>query len=136
MIYKNRQQAIKEMCKIHQPEQIQLLRINDVGYVFRVGGEKALVMFKRELYHNFRYHFPDILKPSGTHYGYGQIMSRKMLEYACSCLDWVYFITEDGKVYRCRPMLFYKFYLKYHTDVPHLPGEVALPIELFERVHK
>jgi len=45
------------------------------------------------------------------------------------------FITPDKKIYTCYSNLFKKFYLKNKTDVPHLEGEIAMPLDFFERVN-
>ena len=97
-------------------------------------GEDHLVMFKRDYYKNFGKHFQGVKKENGKTYGWGQIMSASLLDTACNNCGWVVFITPDGKIYRCRPLLFKKFVQKYGTEVPHLKGEVAMPLDYFERV--
>jgi|TARA_Y100000310_G_scaffold344207_1_gene455726 hypothetical protein len=93
-----------------------------------------LFQFKRELYHNFKYHFPEVKKDDGKHYGYAQIMSLEILKRAIN--DWkvdkLIFALPDGKFYTCFAMLFLNFYKKNNTEVPHIPGEIAMPLDFFE----
>lgn len=106
------------------------------GIEVRVGEDRYLIMHKREYYKSFKLHFPNVLKDNESSYGYAQIMTKELLEQAISSgVHWVVFVTPDARAYRCAAMLFKKFYDKYHTDVPHLPGEIAMPLDYFERVH-
>ena len=110
-------------------------RFDDISIVARIRGERSLVQFKREYYRNFAYHFPDVKKTDGKPYGWAQIMSLSSLNRAIvEDIEKVIFITPDGKMYSCYSNLFKKFYLKNKTDVPHLEGEIAMPLDFFERV--
>ena len=94
-----------------------------------------MVMFKREYYQAFQNHFPNIIKDDGKPYGYAQIMSIELLYWALrNKITYLVFVTPDRKIYKCRPIIFKKFVEKHHTEVPHLLGELALPLDYFERV--
>ena len=126
-------------CQSIMPGSKLGLRLNEVAYEMIYNDEKYLVMFKREYYKNFKYHFQHIKKSNGKSYGWAQIMSRSLLDYACkqsSDVDWILFITPDGKAYKCPPLLFKKFSEKYDTEVPHLQGEVALPLDMFDALNR
>ena len=111
-------------------------RFDDNSIVARIRGKRSLVQFKREYYHNFAHHFPDVKKPDGKPYGWAQIMSLKSLNRAIvEDIEKVIFITPDGKMYSCYTNQFKKFYLKNETDVPHLEGEIAMPLDFFERLN-
>ena len=97
--------------------------------------EMFLVMFKREYYKSFQYHFPHIQKVGGGRYGYAQIMSESLLNKAFHYrVNWIVFIMPDKKAYRCHPKLFKKFFDEHQTRVPYLPGEIAMPLDYFERL--
>ncbi|MCJ7816554.1 MAG: hypothetical protein MUP55_01730 [Candidatus Aenigmarchaeota archaeon] len=109
--------------------------VNDVAYVFVSKGESYLAMFKREYYKNFKYHFPHCKKPTGTDYGWAQIMSLSLLKLALMRnVKEIVFITPDAKAYACTPADFMSFYKQHTTNVPHLAGEVAMPLDNFRRV--
>ena len=109
-------------------------RFDDTSIVAKVKGTKSLIQFKREYYRNFAYHFPEVKKEDGSSYGWAQIMSLSSLNRAIiEGIDKIVFITPDGKMYSCYSQLFKKFYLKNKTDVPHLEGEIAMPLDFFER---
>lgn len=94
-----------------------------------------LVMFKREFYRAFQDHFPGLLNRNDNPFGFAQVMSKSLLFAAESrMVDWLVFVMPDGKAYKCATGQFIIFYRKNRTDVPHLPGEVAMPLEYFERV--
>jgi len=111
-------------------------RFDDTSMVARIKGELTLIQFKRDFYHNFPYHFPNVVKADGTKYGWAQIMSLSSLNRALiEGITKLIFITPDKKIYTCYSNLFKKFYLKNKTDVPHLEGEIAMPLDFFERVN-
>lgn len=115
------------------------LRLNEVAQEITYNDEKYLMMFKREYYQNFKYHFPNIKKDNGKNYGWAQIMSKSLLDYACketTNIDWILCVTPDGKAYKCPPMLFKRFSTKHGTDVPHLQGEVAMPLDMFDALKR
>ena len=110
-------------------------RFDDNSIVAKIKGTRSLIQFKREYYRNFAYHFPDVKKEDGKSYGWAQIMSLSSLNRAIiEDIEKIIFITPDGKMYSCYTNLFKKFYLKNKTDVPHLVGEIAMPLDFFERV--
>jgi hypothetical protein len=112
-------------------------RFDDTAVVAKIKGDKCLIQFKREYYRNFSNHFPKVKKPNGNSYGWAQIMSLDSLNRAIiEGIDRLIFITPDGKIYSCYSKLFKKFYEKHKTDVPHLEGEVAMPLDFFERLEE
>jgi len=104
------------------------------GLLIDFDKEFHLFQFKREMYHNFGFHFPHIKKPDGKHYGWAQIMSLEMLKQAIDKwkVDKLIFALPNGKFYTCYAQQFLQFYRKNDTDVPHIEGEIALPLEFFE----
>jgi hypothetical protein len=107
----------------------------DTSIIIFYKGESYLVQFKREYYRSFSHHFPNIKKVDGTAFGWATIMSLTTLNMALTKeISRVMFITPDRKIYSCYANLFKRFYEKYKTNVPHLPGEVAMPLEYFERL--
>jgi len=112
-------------------------RFDDNSIVAKMKGIRSLIQFKREYYRNFVYHFPDVKKEDGKSYGWAQIMSLSSLNRALiEDIEKLVFITPDGKMYSCYTRLFKNFYLKNKTDVPHLKGEIAMPLDFFERVNE
>jgi hypothetical protein len=128
-------------------EAVALLQINmpnvkiesklEFGYFMLNDYERYFLMYKREYYKNFKYHFPDVKKPDGKSYGWAQVMNKQVLDYILKKkqnVTWLLFATTDAKIYKCTPQNFYNFVTKYNTEVPHLKGEVAVPLDLFERL--
>jgi hypothetical protein len=109
------------------------------GVVFSHSTGKYFVMYKREYYKNFKHHFPEVLKSDGKSYGWAQIMTRELLNYSAhddSGIDWILFVTPDGKAYRAASRLFKRFVDKHNTEVPHLKGEVAMPLDYFNNLEE
>jgi hypothetical protein len=104
----------------------------EAGQVVKMQDKSYLVMFKREYYQNFKYHFPNVKKENGNSYGYAQIMGKDMLSWACKNVDFVLFVTPDNKMYKCPPKIFQTFVDIHQTIVPHLTSEVAMPLDFFE----
>jgi hypothetical protein len=105
------------------------------GMVIALDRELYLVMFKREFYGAFGSHFPNLKNHKGNTYGFAQVMSKSMLDEVCSMnVDFLVFIIPNGHAYKCPPNLFKRYSEKYETSVPHLKGEVAMPLDYFERV--
>lgn len=105
--------------------------------IVKAPGEAYLVIFKRELYHSFKYHFPQVKKEDGTAYGYGQIISKGLLDYAIQHnIPWVIFVLPDRKAYKCSSRLFQKFAAMHDTHIPYMRDDptVALPLDYFERI--
>ena len=116
-----------------------VVRVDDMrpGKLVIKRDESFLIMFKRDFYHSFKNHFPYVKKESGVPYGYGQIMSKILLNKALDAgVNWLVFVMPDRKVYKCHVKLFKKFYDKNQTDVPYLPGEIAMPLDFFEPLIK
>lgn len=106
--------------------------IHGPSAIIQANGKTYMVQFKRNYYKSFSVHFPQFRE-----YGYGQVMSIGLLERAIiSGIDQIVFITPDRNIYSCYPMQFKRFYEKYHTDVPHLDGEIAMPLKFFKRLGK
>ena len=109
----------------------------DVGTVIEHNTGRYFVMFKREYYRNFKYHFPELKKDNDKSFGWAQIMSMSLLNWACSNnIAWIVFITPDGKAYRCSAQKFKDYVELYGTEVPHLKGEVAMPLDYFDNLEK
>lgn len=120
--------------KTHKPNSV-VFREFDFGYLISYQNKRYLLMFKRDFYKSFKHHFKHI--PEMRNYGYAQIMNLSMLKMAIEDgIEYVAFAMPTGNIYQCNPRLFLKFYEKYHTEVPHLKGEVALPLNFFERLDK
>lgn len=116
--------SLRNDARVYQPASF--------GYFVESKSETYFVMFKRDFYKRFRQHFSG---PEFEHFGYAQIMNLELLnEIVERDIDWIVFVMPDGKAYRANPRLFKKFHEKYKTDVPHLVGEVALPLNFFERI--
>lgn len=123
------------LCQGNLPDMVVETRVNEVSYILRSREERFLMMFKREYYKSFKFHFPWIMKPNGRSYGYAQIMSKSLIDFAVnSNVDWILFVTPDERMYKCPPALFKKFCENHKTEVPHLKGEVAMPLDYFDSV--
>lgn len=92
--------------------------------------EKYCVTFKRGWYHDFSYHFPQVPDK-----GYGQITSLNLL-LVCEKehIAWLVAVMPNGTGYKIEVLSFLKYWKTYGTNVPHLPGEVAAPIKMWERM--
>lgn len=116
---------------------IQIGGSHGPAMIFTYNDTRYLLMHKRDYYKNFKHHFPEVLKEDGNAYGWAQIMSMELLDY---CIDhniaWVAFVTPDGKSYCASAKLFKKFVERHGTYVPHLKGEVAMPLEMFENIER
>jgi hypothetical protein len=109
------------------------------GIIFNHAKGRFFMMYKREYYKNFKYHFPEVLKEDGKPYGWAQIMSLELLNYCAhdsNSIDWVLFVTPDGRAYKSAARLFKKFVDRYNTEVPHLKGEVAMPLDYFQNLEE
>lgn len=103
------------------------------GKIVVTAEESFFVLFKRDFYHNFKNHFPHITKSGGVHFGFAQIMNKALLNKAISeGVDWIVFVMPDKHCYKCSAKFFKNFYDLYHTDVPYLEGEIAMPLDFFE----
>jgi hypothetical protein len=92
-------------------------------------GVKLCVCFKRDYYKNFQFHFPKV-----GYVGYGQVANKHLLEY-CDENGYEYImVMPDGKVYRISPRSWLDYYKVYKTDVPHLDGEIAIPLKMLRRM--
>lgn len=125
----------------HIPGSVDESRRYGSATIVSNGKERYMIMFKRELYQSFKYHFPNLKKEDGSSYGYGQVMSDDLLTIARGLeidkpsVDWLVFITPDRKIYQCSTMLFYKKTREMKTNrIPHLDKHWALPLEFFERI--
>ena len=102
-----------------------------VGCVFIKDGtnEKFLVLYKREKYLYFGKHFPKV--PDG---GQAIITSMKLVHW-CAMED-IKLVTifPDGSAYWADAMEFWKFYEKWDTEHPYIPGEIALPFRMWNRL--
>jgi hypothetical protein len=91
-------------------------------------GERYCICFKREYYQNFQFHFPSLGKV-----GWGQIANKELIE-RCAKGNFTYVaIMPDGKMYQIDPTFWLNYYTRFKTDVPHLEGEIAVPMKLFKR---
>lgn len=92
--------------------------------------EQYCVTFKREWYKNFGYHFPQCPEKD-----WGQITSLNLLR-TCERqhIAWLVAVMTDGIAYKIEVLAFLKYYEENGTDVPHLPGEVACPIRMWQRM--
>jgi len=86
------------------------------------------VCFKREYYKNFQYHFPALGKV-----GWGQIANKDLLK-ECEESDYAYVIVmPDEKIYVIKAGFWLDYYDKFKTDVPHLKGEIAIPMKFLKK---
>ena len=93
------------------------------------------MMFKRQYYQSFNYHFPNVVKANGKKYGYAQVMNLELLKkLVVEGIEFILCVMLDGKIYRCKSKVWLDFYLNNKTDAPHLHGEVGLPLDFFTRV--
>ena len=121
---------------IYFPQSQKVEAWDPATVVIQHQGKTYLLQFKREYYRSFSFHFPAIKKKDGRNYGYAQIMSLETLNRAVSAnINKLVFATPDGKMYCCEPMVFKNFVDANKTEVPHLKGEVAMPLELFHRLN-
>lgn len=105
------------------------------GVLISDKSEDYYFMFKREYYRNFNKHFPEVKKDDGKSYGWAQIMSKRLLnEVIALDIPWILFMDTEGKVYRIASKLWRNFVQMYDTEVPHIEGEVAIPLDFFERM--
>lgn len=134
-LIKNAEQAYRWFAGHFKPAQIDI-QYPTAAYV-HANGKKYFVMFKREYYRNFSAHFPHVVKEDGSAHGWGQVMNESLLKIAAhNKTDYLVFITPDAVAYRCEPSRFYSFAVEFQTHVPHLYGEVAMPLQFFERMFK
>lgn len=91
-------------------------------------GKKYCLCFKKEYYKNFQYHFPSLGKV-----GWGQIANKELLE-RCKKENYIYIaVMPDGKIYEIKPSLWLEYYRRFQTEIPHIKGEIAIPLKLFRR---
>lgn len=113
---------------------LQVLRRLRWGFLVFWRGDRCAVMLKREVYRRFGAHFPRFCRPDGSAYDEGQIINADLLRWACGAVSWVVFVLEDERVFRIRPVTWWDFARDNRLECPHLPGEVALPLDFFEEV--
>ena len=92
-------------------------------------GEKFLVMFKRDFYHQFSNHFPKIPEA-----GYGMIISKKIVEWAADEEMTLVAVMPRGVAYKCGAVEAIEYYRKWKTDVPHIEGEIGTPARMWPRL--
>ena len=125
--------ALMEIGKI---KQFHYLKQKKAAAIIKTNQHKILVIFKRQYYHNFKHHFPHIKKDNGKPYGYAQIISLELLNYAIiKNIDRIVFVMPDRKIYETMPGLIHKYHKKYKTEVPYLKEDktAAIPLEYFLR---
>lgn len=92
--------------------------------------ERYCVTFKRGWYQNFGFHFPKC-----PDRGYGQIASLNLLRFCRKeGIAWIVAVMPEGVAYKIDVADFLGYYEEHRTDVPHLPGEVAAPIRMWQRM--
>ena len=105
-----------------------------IAVVITFQGENYLVTYKRDYYRNFKYHFPNCKQPDGTDYGWAQVMNKILIDRACEdYISFMVFVMPNKKAYKIKPTVFKEFIMKHNTEVPHLKGEMSIPLQYFER---
>ena len=90
--------------------------------------KRYLVMFKREFYHSFSRHFPEVPDK-----GFGIVTAKKIVGWAADQDIIIASVFPDGRCYSVHAYDYWLYYEQYKTDVAHLPGEIAYPLELANR---
>jgi len=102
-----------------------------VAALFRrdMNGEKFVVMFKREFYYHFSKHFMYI-----PDQGYGMLANHKLVYWAALEGHKIAAVFPDGRAYWIDGLKFLQYYEQYETECPNLPGEIASPLSMWERL--
>jgi hypothetical protein len=102
-----------------------------VGTIFenKVTRELYLVMFKREFYHQFSKHFPQV-----PDLGFGMICNTNLVRYAASEEMTLVAVMPKGIAYKCNGKEAWEYYEKWKTDVPHIEGEMGTPARIWPRL--
>lgn len=94
-----------------------------VGSTFAVpGGITYLVLFKRDRYHFFSRHFPQVPEK-----GHGIIANIKLVHWCAVEGFRMAAVFPDGNCYWIDGREFWDYYEKYGTEHPSLPEEIATP---------
>ena len=111
------------------------IRVMPPGIAYLEKEDKKLLVFKRQYYRSFSRHFREIVKDTGRGNGYAQTMNLKLLKMAERLgIESLVIVMEDGAAYETYIKTFINYYEKYKTDVPHLDGEVAMPLDYFMNI--
>jgi len=107
------------------------LQGKDVTGLFenKLTGEQYLVTFKRDFYHQFSNHFPNLPEP-----GYGMTFNKKPVTWAAMEGLTLVAVMPRGVAYRCPADEAQAYYLKWKTDVPHIEGEMGTPAKMWPRL--
>jgi hypothetical protein len=128
MEIKNLEQATTHFKDTLKEKTVRTERRSYAVFIETESGKKYCVCYKRDYYKNFQYHFPNLGKV-----GWGQIANKDLL---LGCLgEGAKYISvmPDGKIYAIEPSFWLSYYERFHTDVPHLKGEIAIPLKFFTR---
>lgn len=106
------------------------LKHGRVGVIFEheITKKVYLVMFKRSTYLRFARHF------EVPEQGVGVVCNMKLVAWAAGEGIELVAIFSDGACYSIPAMTFWEYYEQYKTDVKHIPGEIASPLELWNRM--
>ena len=100
----------------------------EFAYFIHTEYNKYCLTFKREFYHNFKYH------TNIKNAGWGQIANKKLVTYCANFGYILIIVMPNGNIYGIDGKKFIKYYLKFKTDVPYLDGEIAISLKELSRL--
>ncbi len=131
----NRVNTLREALALWKRKRPGSLKIDDmqfkgarIGTLYSWQDKRYLVMFKREFYERFAAHFPEIPEK-----GYGIVTAKQIVSWCADQDIIIASIFPSGRCYSVSGYDYWLFYAQHGTDVKHLPGEIAVSLELATR---
>ena len=102
-----------------------------VGALFRRDGtgKTYVVLYKREFYLYFSRHFMHVPER-----GYGVLCNHKLVYFAALNDHRIAAVFPDGRCYWIDGLKFQRYFEEYETECPKIPGEIATPLSMWERL--